>query len=59
MCSVSFYEILIVYKIMRGKYGTAIQTTNDRIIQSRHFAFWIATPINIHLEYVQLIVIPR
>ena len=44
---------------MRGKYGRAIQTTNDRIIQRRHFAFWITTPISTHLEYVQLIVVPQ
>ena len=36
MCYVSFYEILIFYKIRWGKYGTAKQTTNDRIIQRTH-----------------------
>jgi len=59
MCNVPFGEILIVYKIMWGKYGTARQTTNDRIIQRRHFAFWIITPINTHLEFVIFIVFPR
>jgi hypothetical protein len=39
MCNVSFYEILIVYKIMWGIYGTVKQTINDRITQRTHFAF--------------------
>jgi hypothetical protein len=41
------------------KYGTARQATNDRITHCKHFAFWITTPINTHLEYVILIVISQ
>ena len=54
MFNISCYEILIVYKIMWGKYDTARQATNDRITQRTHFAFWITTPIKTHLEYIIL-----
>jgi hypothetical protein len=49
----------VVYDIMRKKYGTAGQTTDDNIIGHMHFACWIPKATDTHLEYAILIPFPR
>jgi hypothetical protein len=41
------------------KYGTAGQATDDNIIRSMRFAYWIPKATDTHSEYVILIAFPR
>ena len=44
---------------MRKKYGRARQATDDNIIRSTRFVFWITKATDTHPEYVILTAFPR
>jgi len=48
-----------VFEIMRKKYGTARQATNDDITTCTRFVCWITNATDTHPEYAILTVFPR
>jgi hypothetical protein len=42
-----------------GKYGRAMQATDDNIIRRMRFACWVTKATDTHSDYVILIAVPR
>jgi hypothetical protein len=55
MLNTFFSENRAVYEIMRKKYGTAGQATDDNIIRRMRFACSITKATDTHSEYLILI----